>query len=145
MDGRAGRGTQRGTTIVEVTLVVLVMGVLASMAWPRFALAGEQARVDQAAAELRSIWLGQRLHWLEAGEFAASLVTLHDEHVLDKAVGAAGGPFHTEILHGDEASFDARAQREGSEVWSGELLVDEGGQLTGFTTDGSQHVSPSHP
>src|SRR5262245_14943485 len=80
MDGRAGdpdsRAGERGTTVVEVTLVVLVLGVLASMAWPRFAVAGEQARVDQAAAELRSIWVGQRLHWLETGEFAGNLATL---------------------------------------------------------------------
>src|SRR5262245_39730792 len=149
MDGRAGdpdsRAGERGTTVVEVTLVVLVLGVLASMAWPRFAVAGEQARVDQAAAELRSIWVGQRLHWLETGEFAGNLATLHSERLLDKAVGAAATPFHCEILHGDEAGFDARAQRAGSSAWSGELLIDEAGLVSGETSHGGEHVSPSNP
>ena len=139
------RTAQRGTTVVEVTLVVLVLGVLASMAWPRFAVAGEQARVDQAAAELRSVWVGQRLHWLETGEFAASLATLRAERLLDKAVGAATTPFHCEILHGDEAGFDARAVRAGSTAWTGELLLDEEGVITGTTSHGGEHVSPSNP
>ena len=140
-----GRTPQRGTTVVEVTLVVLVLGVLAAMAWPRFALAGEQARVDQAAAELRSVWVGQRLHWLETGAFADDLATLRAQLLLDKAVGAAATPFQCTILNGDEASFDARALRAGSEAWSGELLIDEGGRITGETSHGGEHVSPSHP
>ena len=139
------RSGQRGTTVVEVTLVVIVLGVLASMAWPRFAVAGEQARVDLAASELRSLWVAQRLHWLETGEFAANLATLRTELLLDKAVGGASTPFHCEILHGDEASFDARAQRAGSSAWSGELLLDEEGVITGSTSHGGQHVSPSKP
>jgi Tfp pilus assembly protein PilE len=136
---------QRGTTVVEVTLVILVLGVLASMAWPRFAVAGEQARVDAASAELRSLWLAQRLHWLETGSFADHLSTLRAELLIDKAVGASAAPFSTAILHGDEASFDARARRAGSEVWHGELLLDEAGQIAGSTSDGGQNVSPSHP
>lgn len=140
-----GRTAQRGTTVVEVTLVVLVLGVLASMAWPRFAVAGEQARVDLAASELRSVWVGQRLHWLETGEFASSLATLRAERLLDKAVGAAATPFHCEILHGDEAGFDARAERAGSTAWSGELLIDEEGVISGSTSHEGEHVSPSNP
>ena len=143
------RGTsagERGTTLIEVMLVLVVVGVLACMAWPKFSATGEQARVDQAAAELRSLWVGERLHWIETGRFSPDLAALRAEHLLDAAVGASTTPFACSVVTADDTTFNAHAVRSGSTVWSGELALDEGGQITGFTSDpGGLHVAPSNP
>ena len=53
-----------GHTLVELTVVMLVVGVLASFGVPRFVHSLEQSRVDMAATNLRAIWTAQRLYWL---------------------------------------------------------------------------------
>ena len=55
----------RGHTLVELTVVMFVMALLASIGVPRFVHSLEQARVDMAATNLRAIWTAQRLYWLK--------------------------------------------------------------------------------
>jgi type II secretory pathway pseudopilin PulG len=139
-----GARSARGTTLLEVTLVTVVLGVLLGQGLPRFERAGEQVRVDAAAAGLRSLWLAQRLHWLEAGTFADELDTLSELRLVDATVAAAAEGFVLEVLDGDAQGFAARALRVDSGHWTGELTLDESGAVQGFTQDaGGQHVQPA--
>ncbi len=61
-----------GHTLVELTVVMLVIGVLASFGVPRFVHSLEQSRVDMAATNLRAIWTAQRLYWLKHQTYAGA-------------------------------------------------------------------------
>jgi len=134
----------RGTTLVEVMLVLVVLGVLLGMAWPRFERAGEQVRVDEAASRLRSVWLAQRLHHLETGAFADDLSDLEALRLLDRAVASQLEPFAVTLLSASADAFDVQAERSGSSAWSGTLVLDESGAIGGSTTNlEGLHVQPS--
>lgn len=140
---RALRGPP-GITLVEVLLVLVVVGVLLGMAWPRFGLAGEQARVDLAAGVLRSVWLAQRLHHLETGAYADDFAQLEALRLLDAAVADEDQPFSYALESPGPDAFTAQALRTGSAEWSGTLTIDEGGGVGGSTADqGGRHVQPS--
>jgi len=144
--GRAATAARqaRGVTLVEVLLVLVVLGVLLGMAWPRFGRAGEQARVDEAASRLRSLWLAQRMHHLETGAFAGDLAGLEALRLIDRAPGDETEPFGVTLTSAGPDDFDAQAQRAGSVEWSGALLLDESGVIGGssFNLEGL-HVHPS--
>jgi len=138
------RRTQAGITLAETMIVVIVIGLLASMAWPRFDVACEATRAEDASAVLRSVWLAQRMHWLEHGSFAPSLQDLSDEQLLDKVVPDLTQPFTYTLLNGDASGFAAQALRTGSQEWSGTLVLDETGAVSGQIQDGKgHHVVPA--
>ena len=133
-----------GSTLTEVMIVLVVLGLLTTMAWPRFDVACEATRAGQAVGVLRSIWLAQRMHWVEHGAFADSLTDLADQKLLDAAVATSAQPFVYSVLAADEASFAVQAVRAGSQAWSGTLVLDETGELTGQLQDGEgHHVVPA--
>jgi hypothetical protein len=96
-------------------------------------VAVEQTRVDEAAAALRSVWLGQRLQWLEHHAFTGSLQALADGKLVDQALVDAGSPFAFTMASSGPEQFVALASRTGSSVWSGTLSVDETGAVAGST------------
>lgn len=133
-----------GFTLVEAMLVFVVLGILTAWAAPRFDVAVEQTRVDQAAAALRSIWLGQRMHWLEHQTFAATLDELVEERFLDGPMAAQTAPFVLAITDADAEAFGATAERTDSTEWTGTVAIDERGAITGETHGGGgQIVSPA--
>jgi prepilin-type N-terminal cleavage/methylation domain-containing protein len=140
-----GGGARRcaGITLVEVMLVVAVIGVIASRAAPHFHVALEQARVDAAAAGLRSLWVAERMWWLEERSFSDSADALVARRLLDEGLIAQTAPFDFTLLDADAGSFSARMVRSGSDEWAGTLLIDETGEITGTIQDTSgHHVSP---
>ena len=138
------RRAQAGITLAETMIVVIVLGLVTTMAWPRFDMACEATRAEDASAVMRSVWLAQRMHWLEHGSFAPTLQDLSDEHLLDKVVPALAQPFKYSLLNGQMPGFAVQAQRAGSQEWSGVLVLDETGTLTGQIQDGKgHHVVPA--
>lgn len=132
-----------GASLVELMMVLVILGLVTSMALPRFAVAGEEARVDGATAVLRSIWLAERMHWLERREYADDLDTLVDAKLIEGATASVGAPFAYDIQIAGPTSFTARAVRHGSTAWSGTLTIDETGALTGtITGPGGRSVAP---
>ena len=133
-----------GHTLLELMLVFTVIGILVAWASPRFDVAVEQTRVDQAAAALRSVWLAERLHWLEHRSFTADLDALAEARLVDQALLDQTQPFVYAIEAADEQTLSASAERTGSEAWSGLLDLDETGAIGGSTQheDGTV-VSPA--
>jgi Tfp pilus assembly protein PilE len=145
MRARAVRGERSaaGITLVEVMLVVAVIGVIAARAEPHFRIALEQMRVDAAAAGLRSLWVAERMWWLEAREFSDSAAELAERRLLDAAATGQATPFAFALLDADAEGFTARMQRTGSLDWTGALFIDESGEITGSSHDAEgRHVYP---
>ena len=70
------RTGERGYSLVEMMVAIMVVGVLISMGVPRFSQSLEQARANVAGANLQAIWSAQRLYWLENRTYATDLATL---------------------------------------------------------------------
>ena len=145
------QGARRGHTLVEVTICMLVLGVLTSFGVPRFTRALEQSRVDIAAANLRAVWTAERLYWLKHQSFASAsdlsslisdpnLDSTPPDNFLDPHVNSANSVYVCSVTDATATTFTASATRSGSAGWSSTLAIDQNGTVTGSVTDPSGNV-----
>lgn len=134
-----------GSTLMELMLVVAVLGILVGWGAPRYEVAVEQTRVDQAAAALRSVWLAERLNWLEHHTFSDDLDALAGQRLVDAALVNQAQPFVLVVEAADAQGFSISADRTGSSAWTGALDLDETGAITGSTQDENGHVVSPAP
>ncbi len=59
----------RGLTLIELTLVMVILGVLAAMVVPRLAGRTEQAKVSRARADIAAVGLALDLYELDLGQY----------------------------------------------------------------------------
>jgi len=132
-----------GFTLVELTVVLVIIGALVAMSAPSYSKAVEQSRANIAAANLRAIWSAQRLYWLGYRQYAtaAELQTLKllDKDVLDSLINgtAIGGFTYSLNRAADGSTFTASATHDRS---SSSMSIDQDGTLTasGWVTPGFQ-------
>jgi prepilin-type N-terminal cleavage/methylation domain-containing protein len=132
-----------GYTLPEVTMVVIIIGVLAFGVGGSYALAAEHARVDQAAATMHSVWIAQRLYKLEHKTFAPDLQTLADALYLEGKLDQVEEPFSYQIVAADADEFTVQCVRNGSNVWFGNMNLNHNGLLWGSIIGGGKIVSPT--
>ena len=124
-----------------------VICLLATMSIPLYTRAVEQARVDVASAKLRTIWSAQRIYWLENNTFTTSFAELAAMDLLDASIPASqsdpGAVFVYEVILADDETFLARALRNGSGSWTGQIQIDETGSASGVINGpAGQQVQP---
>ena len=140
------RRATRGTSLVELLIVVSLLGLLAQSAVPGFRLAFETRRVDEAESMLQCLWKAERMHWLEHGHFTKDMQDLVAQRLLDRAALVRTGPFRYVVLQADSHGFAAEAVRIGSAQWNGSLTINETGVIDGaIAGQGGAHVAPSNP
>lgn len=61
-----------GFTLIELLLVVLIIGILASVAMPQYNKAVEKSRATQALAILKSLYAAQETYYMANGSYATS-------------------------------------------------------------------------
>ncbi len=143
----ADERTRRGFTLVELSVVVIVVVLLATMSAPIYSRAIEYAKAETAAASLRSVWSAQRIYWLEYKTFAPSLADLESMDLVTPALretqSSPNATYVYLIADADSAQFLASATRNSSTIWAGQLQIDEDGQVIGVITGpGGQTISP---
>src|SRR4029079_11693412 len=122
---------------------VVIMGVLISMAIPRFGNSFEQSRATVAAANLRSIWAAERIYWLDQRKYT-DLQTLIDNKLVDAAALPTGTGSTTKPIYVYSMSFDpdlpqiftAKAELQNSPSWEGYITIDQNGAMSGQHSDG---------
>jgi len=125
--------SQRGFTIIELVVVMLVLGILAAIAMPKFvdirddAHTAKNSGVGGAFAAAVSIGHAQ---WLSSGGSAAS-VTLEDGTVV--GVGTEGWPECTTL-----PADDTITAAECAEAWTGVL---QSGSPTAAAVAGSDYLA----
>ena len=128
------RTARRGFTLTELMVVTTLIGVMAAMSVPSFQRAVEQSRVDIAVANLRAVWAAERLYWLEHRAYAPDLTSLQAFGLLDPAVVTTTLGYVYAVQAAAENTFTAAATRAGSNAWTGALVVDDSGALSGLVS-----------
>lgn len=69
----AARRSRGGFTLIEILLVVVIIGILAAVAVPRFSGRTEQAKESAARSSIKAIGLALDMYEIDNGEYPASL------------------------------------------------------------------------
>lgn len=70
---RSSRKSERGFTLIELMLVVIIIGALVAMVMPRLAGRSEQAKVNAAQADIRAnIATALKLYELDNGRYPST-------------------------------------------------------------------------
>lgn len=146
LSSREPRPRRSGSTLVELMIVALLVGIFAAMAIPSYRSSVEQARTDMAAANLRTLWAAQRFFYLneryytsETEDLIAYGIFKHSEI----SSASAGGPF---LMYNDPSflyrivlqpngEFQATATRSAGTTFHGVLTIDAAGVVSGEVTD----------
>ncbi len=139
-----GNRPASGVSLVEVLVVLAIVGVLISMSAPSFRRSLEHSRADIAGANLRAIWVAQRIYWLEHRAYAGDFVALEEAGLLDPTIRAGTAYYAYAIVSADAGSFLAAATRIGSAKWSGQFTIGADGALAGrVTAEGETAITPA--
>lgn len=128
-----------------MSVVLIVMGILITMAMPKFSRSLESAKADVAGANLRAIWTAERIYWLDNRGYTTSLDLLVNLNLLDPSItSTTSNPYYSYSVTGaDTATFTATAQCAANASWSGTLTITQGvsnqdGNVTGTLTSPGQ-------
>jgi len=64
-----GKRTERGFTLIELMVVVLIVGILAALSIPQYSKTVETAKADDAAATVKSLASAGRMFKLDHGNY----------------------------------------------------------------------------
>ncbi len=139
----SSRTRTRGTSLIEMIVAMMVMGVMYAMGVPRFQQSLEQARANTAGANLQAIWSAQRLYWLENRTYASDLPTLlaanPSSPLIDPSLTTTTAPYTYSVTDASESGFTATATRSSSSSgWSGAFTLIADGTLSGTLTQTGQ-------
>ncbi len=134
---------RKGFTLLEVCVAMIIICVLVTLSSPMYSRAIEQARLDSAAGNLKTVWAAQRAYWLKNHTFTDNLLTLENEDLISPSLARTlvtpGCLYVYNIETADDDSFTAYAERSSSTAWSGRIEIDQLGEITGTInkTDGT--------
>ena len=70
--------SQRGFTLIELLIVVVIIGILAAIAIPKFVNTKEKAYVGQMKADLRNIATAEESFFYDSSTYTSSLAQLNN-------------------------------------------------------------------
>jgi len=76
-------GRKIGFTLTELLVVIVIIALLATLALPMLVKTLEKAKVGEAASNLNLLRTGQKIYFLEYGQFTSSINDLNIENPND--------------------------------------------------------------
>ena len=89
-----------GFTLIELLIVVVILGILASMAIPKFSITKGKSYAASMKSDLRNLAVAQESYHYDTGTYANNMAQLTTQ--------ATNGVVLT-IMHGDAAGWGAQA------------------------------------
>ena len=62
--------SKAGFTLIELLIVVVIIGILATIAIPKFAATKDKAKLASVRTDLRNVMTAQEAYWADFGTFA---------------------------------------------------------------------------
>src|SRR5688572_19119858 len=73
---RAGRMDRKGFTLIELLIVVVIIGILAAIALPRFGNTKQRAAIGTMKADLRNLASVQEAYYSDNRTYASTLAAI---------------------------------------------------------------------
>ena len=137
------RGNKRGFTLVELAVVVVIIGVLAAFAVPRFLASVERSKAAEAFNYLSSVQAAQERYHARQGTYADDVAKLDIKMTVPKyfTVGTIGAGGTGDL----EDSWALTLTRSGASAGYGAYTVtftEEGYDPDGSTIAGHSDINP---
>jgi len=104
---------QRGFTLIELLIVVVIIGVLASIAIPKFANTKEKAYITQMKSDLRNLYTAEESYFADSIKYTSNLGTAY------RTSTGVVGPSITVTADGWTASVTHTATTKTCSIYAG--------------------------
>ncbi len=131
------RNNRKGFTLIELLIVVVIIGILAAVAIPKFANTKEKAYVSAMKSDLKNLATAQEAYSEDKkGDYGKPTLALQGELVDGtKVYWKASAGVTVSKATGDDKGWGAQLTRTGTsvkcDIWSGDLALHK--TANGFT------------